>query len=210
MAWVVARKGPHGDQVKGVLPGSGRRRAISGYVSLARSGRAGRLTPGVTERTWAALCDPTSAVHGLVAEQEDQLAGLAHLVLHATTWAAHPTCHLEDLYVAKPCRGGGVARRLIEAVYAFADGFGPPASTGSPRSTTPQHAPYTTPSPVGHRLSYTGAGFDRKLPRGTADAGGCPRLIRCGTPRQEIAGFADFPQGPLVHAEARVSTAESL
>ena len=110
MAWVVARKGPHGDQVKGVLPGSGRRRAISGYVSLARSGRAGRLTPGVTERTWAALCDPTSAVHGLVAEQEDQLAGLAHLVMHPTTWATHPICYLEDLSVAKLWRGGDVAR----------------------------------------------------------------------------------------------------
>ena len=43
------------------------------------------LTPEVTEGTWAALCNPTSAVHGLVAEQEDQLAGLAYLVLHPTT-----------------------------------------------------------------------------------------------------------------------------
>jgi Acetyltransferase (GNAT) family len=83
------------------------------------------LTPEVTERTWAALCDPTSAVHGLVAEQEDHLAGLAHLVLYPTTWAMHPTCYLEDRCVAKPCRGGDVAHRLIEAVYAFADGFGP-------------------------------------------------------------------------------------
>ena len=52
-----------------------------------------------------------------------QLAGLAHLVLHPT-WATHPTCYLEDLYVAKLWRDGGVARRLIEAVYAFGDGFG--------------------------------------------------------------------------------------
>jgi hypothetical protein len=43
------------------------------------------LTPEVTEGTWAALCDPASAVHGLVAEQEDQLAGLAYLVLHPAT-----------------------------------------------------------------------------------------------------------------------------
>lgn len=42
-----------------------------------------------------------------------------------TGQATHPTCYLEDLYVAKPWRGGGIARRLIEAVYAFADGFGP-------------------------------------------------------------------------------------
>jgi hypothetical protein len=72
-----------------------------GYLDFLRA----VLTPEVTERTWAALCDPTSAVHGLVGEKGDQLAGFAHLVLHPTTWAAHPTCYLEDLYVAKQWRG---------------------------------------------------------------------------------------------------------
>ena len=57
-----------------------------GYLDFCR----GVLTPEITERTWAALCDPTSAVHGLIAEEEDQLAGLARLVLHPTTWATRP------------------------------------------------------------------------------------------------------------------------
>ena len=91
-----------------------------GYLDFYRA----VLTPEVTEGTWTALCDPSSAVHGLIAEQEDHLAGLAHLVLHPTTWATHPTCYLEDLYVAKPWRGGDVAHRLIEAVYALADELG--------------------------------------------------------------------------------------
>ena len=77
-----------------------------GYLDFYRA----VLTPEVTGRTWEALCDPTSAVHGLVAEQEDQLAGLAHLVMHPTTWATHPICYLEDLSVAKLWRGGDVAR----------------------------------------------------------------------------------------------------
>ena len=51
-----------------------------GYLDFYRA----VLTPEVTDRTWEALCDPTSAVHGLVAEWEDQPAGLAHLVLHPT------------------------------------------------------------------------------------------------------------------------------
>ena len=85
-----------------------------GYLDFYRA----VLTPEVTERTWAALCDPTSAVHGLVAEQEDHLAGLAHLGLHPTTRATHPTCYLEDLYVATQWRGGDVAHRLIEAASA--------------------------------------------------------------------------------------------
>ena len=92
-----------------------------GYLDFYRA----VLTPEVTEGTWAALCDPTSAVHGLVAEQEDQLAGFAHLVFHPTTWSTHPSCYLEDLYVAKPWRGGDIAQRFIQAVYTFADGFGP-------------------------------------------------------------------------------------
>ena len=105
------------------------------------------LTPEVTERTRAERA--TSAVHGLVAEQEDHLAGLAHLVLYPTTWATHPTCYLEDLYVAKPWRGGDVAHRLIEAVYAFADGVRP---IGPPRSTTPRHAPLC--DTLAHRTSF--------------------------------------------------------
>ena len=88
-----------------------------GYLEFYRAA----LTPEVTDGTWAALCDPSSPVHGLVAEQDDQLVGLAHVIVHATTWATHPTCYLEDLYVAKPWRGQDAARRLIEAVYAFAD-----------------------------------------------------------------------------------------
>ena len=110
------------------------------------------LTPEVTERTWAALCDPTSAVHGLVAEQEDHLAGLAHLGLHPTTRATHPTCYLEDLYVAKPWRGGDVAHQLIDAVYAFADGFGPASVYWLTRSTTPRHAPLY--DAFAHRTSF--------------------------------------------------------
>jgi GNAT superfamily N-acetyltransferase len=78
----------------------------------------------VTEQTWAALCDPRSTVHGLVAEHDHQLVGLAHLIMHATTWATRPSCYLEDLYVAKQWRGQDIGRRLIEAVYGFADGSG--------------------------------------------------------------------------------------
>ena len=63
------------------------------------------LAAEVTERTWAALCEETSAVHGLVAEADGELAGLAHTVLHPTTWATGPACYLEDLFVSKSWRG---------------------------------------------------------------------------------------------------------
>jgi GNAT superfamily N-acetyltransferase len=128
-----------------------------GYLDFYRA----VLTPEVTERTWAALCDPTSAVHGLVAEQEVQLAGFAHLVLHPTTWAMHATCYLEDLYVAKQWRGGDVAHRLIAAVYAFADGFGPASVYWL---TQEYNAPARSLYDNAHRLSYIGAELGRKIP----------------------------------------------
>ena len=145
------------------------------------------LTPEVTERTWAARA--TSAVHGLVAEQEDHLAGLAHLVLHPTTWATHPTCYLEDLYVAKPWRGGDVAHRLIEAVYAFADGFGLLAHPGVQRpGTLPMRHP--RPSDIVRRIPAL------SLPEDSARYGRRRRLPEADPLRYaeaEIAVFADFP-----------------
>ena len=89
-----------------------------GYLSFYRAD----LPADVTEHTWAALCDPASTVHGLVAVIGDRVIGLAHVVLHATTWATRVTCYLEDLFVDRSVRGAGVGRALIEAVFAFADG----------------------------------------------------------------------------------------
>ena len=125
-----------------------------GYLDVYRA----VLTPEVTEELGAALWTRL-AVHGLV-PTEDQLAGLAHLGLHPPP--GQPGLLPGRLYVAKPWRGADVARRLIEAVYAFADGVRP-ASTGSP-GVQRRHAPNTaisasatTPSPIAPRLSCTGA-----------------------------------------------------
>ncbi|MTH96340.1 GNAT family N-acetyltransferase [Roseibium sp. RKSG952] len=58
---------------------------------------------------------------GLVAEQGERLIGFAHYLPHASTWAIAPTCYLEDLFVDATVRGGGVGRKLIEAVYQAAE-----------------------------------------------------------------------------------------
>lgn len=88
-----------------------------GYLEFYRA----ELTDDVTEHTWAALTDPAAPVHGLVAVAGGRVVGLAHVVLHATTWATRSTCYLEDLYVERGVRGAGLGRALITAVYAFAD-----------------------------------------------------------------------------------------
>jgi GNAT superfamily N-acetyltransferase len=91
-----------------------------GYLDFYRA----VLSPEVTERTWAALIDGDSAVYGLLAEQDGQLIGFAHLIMHPTTWASSPSCYLEDLYITRSSRGRGVGRQLIEAVYRYADESG--------------------------------------------------------------------------------------
>src|SRR5947209_20061334 len=86
-----------------------------------------KLDDRVTESTFARLCDPGSGLVGLIATAPDGAgAGLAHLVIHPTTWDVAPTCYLEDLFVARAARGTGLARLLLDAVYeqAAAGGAG--------------------------------------------------------------------------------------
>lgn len=78
------------------------------------------LSEETTAETFSALCEGRDVV-GLVVESDDVLIGLAHAVLHRTTWSTDPTCYLEDLYVDPASRGSGAARLLVEAVYALAD-----------------------------------------------------------------------------------------
>lgn len=78
------------------------------------------------DRLWLALLRPPSqGPFALVAQDGDgSLVGLAQYLFHGTTWSAEPRCYLNDLYTAHEARGKGVARALIEAVYAAADEAG--------------------------------------------------------------------------------------
>jgi len=62
-----------------------------------------------------------------VAEADGGLVGLTHFVLHPNLWRPEGVCYLQDLFTAKAARGRGVARALIEAVYALADAAGVPS-----------------------------------------------------------------------------------
>ena len=98
------------------------------------------------------MCEPTSNVHGLVAVDGDRPIGLAHVVLHDTTWATRPTCYLEDLVVQRGARGTGVGRRLIEAVYAFADDHDVASVYWLTQEyNSPARSPYDT---LAHRSSF--------------------------------------------------------
>ena len=40
--------------------------------------------------------------------------GLAHCILHPSTWSGRPSCYLEDLFVAPRARGTELGRALLE------------------------------------------------------------------------------------------------
>ena len=92
----------------------------NGYLRFYRA----KLAPAVTETTWTRLLDPAEQPHGLVAEVDGKLVGLAHYLFHRSAWTVGDFCYLNDLFVSEGARGHGAGRALIEAVYAKADEHG--------------------------------------------------------------------------------------
>ena len=71
----------------------------------------------VTDTTFARFFDEAEPMHALVAEQDGEIVGIVHYIFHRSTWTKGPYCYLQDLFTAEHARGGGVGRKLIEAVY---------------------------------------------------------------------------------------------
>ncbi len=89
-----------------------------GYLRFYRE----QLDDSVTEVTFRRLCEPSDGLQGLLALDTDGSAvGLAHIVIHPSTWTDRCYCYLEDLFVARSGRGGSVGAGLIAAVYEAAD-----------------------------------------------------------------------------------------
>lgn len=74
----------------------------------------------VTRKTWARLLDPAEPMHAALAMTSDRALGLVHSIFHRSTWTMSDDCYLQDLFVDKDARGGGVGRALIEHVYEHA------------------------------------------------------------------------------------------
>jgi GNAT superfamily N-acetyltransferase len=81
----------------------------------------------VYHQTFRRMTDPGCAdCHGLVAEADGRLIGLAHCIVHRHGWQIEDATYLQDLFVVPEARGTGAGRALIEAVYAAADDAGRP------------------------------------------------------------------------------------
>ncbi|MEM8572784.1 MAG: GNAT family N-acetyltransferase [Pseudomonadota bacterium] len=92
----------------------------------------GYLTFYETERpeeiyasTFARLINPAvTDYHGFIADDDGQAVGLTHFIYHRHGWHIAQVCYLQDLFVSKSARKGGVGRRLMEAVFEAAQAAG--------------------------------------------------------------------------------------
>ena len=81
------------------------------------------LSPEQFELTWSRLQSDFN-MHGLVAEQDGNIIGIAHYIFRPSTWAVNDFCYLEDLFVDPLVRGTGAGRALIESLTAIARAAG--------------------------------------------------------------------------------------
>jgi GNAT superfamily N-acetyltransferase len=87
-----------------------------GYLAFYRTS----VPEDVTDLTFARFFDETEPMHAIVADRNGKIVGIVHYIFHRSTWTKGPYCYLQDLFTAKDARGGGVGRKLIEAVYESA------------------------------------------------------------------------------------------
>jgi GNAT superfamily N-acetyltransferase len=95
-----------------------------GYNAFYGREGATALPDEITEVTWTRFFDGYEPMYAVVAEQGGELLGLAHFLLHRSTTQIKPNCYLQDVFTTPEARGKGVARALIEDVYARATALG--------------------------------------------------------------------------------------
>lgn len=98
----------------------------AGYLEFYQTS----LPADVTEAAFERLTGSDEAMFGLVAERDGRIVGIAHAVVHRSTWAIAPYVYLNDLFVAPDARGGGVGRALSRRSMPAPTRSAPSASTG--------------------------------------------------------------------------------
>ncbi len=95
-----------------------------GYNAFYGRHGASALDPAITRVTWQRFLDPAEPMFARVADVDGVLCGLVHFLHHRSTRRIEPVCYLQDLFTAETARGQGMARALIEHVYAHAGAAG--------------------------------------------------------------------------------------
>jgi GNAT superfamily N-acetyltransferase len=92
----------------------------AGYLEFYQTS----LPSDVTETAFARLTGADGDMFGFVAEQDGHIIGIAHCIVHRSTWAQGNYVYLNDLFVTPGLRKSGAGRALIEAIYKRADEIG--------------------------------------------------------------------------------------
>ena len=85
------------------------------YIEFYKS----KLSDAQYELTWQRINSDFN-MHGLLAEVDGHIVGLAHYIFRPDTWEIEDFCYLEDLYVDPQARKVGIGRALIKAVEEIA------------------------------------------------------------------------------------------
>jgi GNAT superfamily N-acetyltransferase len=85
-----------------------------GYLQFYKAS----VAPEVSDLTFMRLTGGAEPMGGFAAVADSgALVGIVHWITHRSCWTAGDYCYLQDLFVAPDQRGGGIGRKLIEAVY---------------------------------------------------------------------------------------------
>lgn len=76
--------------------------------------------------TFRRLIAGDAGMFGKLAHLGGSAVGLVHYLTHANFWKPGQTCYLQDLFTTPAARGNGVARALMQAVFAAAEQGGVP------------------------------------------------------------------------------------
>jgi len=73
-----------------------------------------KISDDVTAETWRRIGNPKENVFGFAAfNDNDELVGILHYILHATTGFIQPACYMQDLFVDEKHRKQGIAKQLV-------------------------------------------------------------------------------------------------
>lgn len=84
----------------------------AGYLEFYKT----EISQEQTQLTWQRLTDSSFDMHGLVAELDGKVVGIAHYSFTYSSWAKAPHLYLEDLFVNPEHRGNGIGKALILAL----------------------------------------------------------------------------------------------